>query len=38
VAKSCPSCGAAYLVEKSSKREGTYFACINRECGYKENP
>jgi len=37
VAKSCPLCGAAYLVEKSSKREGTYFACVNRECGYKEN-
>ncbi len=37
VAKSCPLCGAAYLVEKSSKREGTYFACVNPECGYKEN-
>jgi DNA topoisomerase-1 len=36
VAKACPVCGSAYLVEKSSKREGTYLACVNRECGYKE--
>nr|WP_281432432.1 type I DNA topoisomerase [Desulfatitalea alkaliphila] len=38
VAKQCPVCGAAYLVEKTSKREGTYLTCVNRECGYKENP
>jgi DNA topoisomerase I len=37
VAKACPVCGSPYLVEKISKREGTYFACVNRECGYKEN-
>jgi DNA topoisomerase I len=36
VAKACPVCGAPYLVEKSSKREGTYLSCVNRECGYKE--
>lgn len=36
VAKTCPVCGAAYLVEKNSKREGTYLACVNRECGYRE--
>lgn len=38
VAQQCPVCGAPYLVEKSSKREGTYLTCVNRECGYKENP
>jgi DNA topoisomerase-1 len=37
VAKACPVCGSPYLVEKTSKREGTFFACVNRECGYKEN-
>ena len=36
-AKACPVCGASYLVEKNSKREGTFLACANRECGYKEN-
>ncbi|MDA8140658.1 MAG: type I DNA topoisomerase [Desulfobacteraceae bacterium] len=38
VAKACPVCGNSYLVEKTSKREGTYLACVNRECGYKETP
>lgn len=36
VDKACPVCAASYLVEKSSKREGSYLACANRECGYKE--
>ncbi|MBR9982590.1 MAG: type I DNA topoisomerase [Desulfatitalea sp.] len=36
VDKACPVCGTPYLVEKSSKREGTYLTCVNRECGYKE--
>lgn len=37
VAKACPVCAAPYLVEKTSKREGTYLACADRACGYKEN-
>ncbi|RJQ68774.1 MAG: type I DNA topoisomerase [Desulfobacteraceae bacterium] len=37
VAKTCPVCAAPYLVEKTSKREGVYLACANKECGYKEN-
>jgi DNA topoisomerase I len=36
VNKACPACGAPHLIEKTSKRDGTYFACANRECGYKE--
>ena len=32
----CPKCGAPFLVEKSSKKEGTYLACHKKECGYKE--
>lgn len=35
VAKACPVCGAPYLVEKTTKREGTFLACVDRECGYK---
>ena len=31
----CPSCGANYLVEKTTKREGTVWKCANAECGYK---
>ncbi|HVA77693.1 MAG TPA: hypothetical protein VNF27_07340, partial [Candidatus Binataceae bacterium] len=31
----CPSCGANYLVEKVTKREGTVWKCANAECGYK---
>jgi DNA topoisomerase-1 len=31
----CPSCGAAYLVEKVSKRTGAAWQCANKECGYK---
>ncbi|MEZ4528422.1 MAG: type I DNA topoisomerase [Desulfobacterales bacterium] len=34
----CPRCGAPFLVEKSSKKEGNYLACLNRECGYREMP
>ena len=32
----CPECGALFLVEKTSKKEGNYLACLNKECGYKE--
>ncbi|GAB6094615.1 type I DNA topoisomerase [Desulfatiferula olefinivorans] len=31
----CPRCGAPYLVEKTSKREGTYLKCVNDGCDYK---
>ena len=36
VAKRCPVCDAPYLVEKVTKRKGTFVACANRECGYTE--
>ena len=32
----CPQCGASFLVEKRSRNEGEYKACLNKECGYKE--
>ena len=37
VAKACPVCGKPFLVEKNTKREGTFLACVDRECGYKES-
>ena len=36
VAKPCPVCKKPYLVEKNTKREGSFLACVDRECGYKE--
>ncbi|MFZ7128665.1 MAG: type I DNA topoisomerase [Desulfobacterales bacterium] len=35
VAQSCPVCGADFLVEKTTKREGTFLTCITPGCGYK---
>ena len=37
VAKACPICGANFLVEKTTKRDGTFLRCLSKECGYKEN-
>lgn len=37
VLKSCPNCGAGFLVEKSTKKQGTYLLCISENCGYKES-
>lgn len=36
VAKECPECKAKFLVEKTTKRKGAFYACIKKECGYKE--
>lgn len=38
VAQPCPSCGATYLVEKTTKRAGTVLTCLAEGCGYKEIP
>ncbi len=38
VNRECQVCGAKFLVEKKSKREGTYLACITQGCGFKEIP
>ena len=32
----CPECGADFLVEKKTKKEGKFLLCINQKCGYKE--
>jgi DNA topoisomerase-1 len=34
VNKECPLCNARFLVEKSTKKRGTYFACLTKDCGY----
>jgi DNA topoisomerase-1 len=38
VPRPCPDCGSAYLVEKTTKREGTRWQCPNKECGYQQPP
>lgn len=35
VSQSCPVCGADFLVERTTKRDGTFFSCYNRDCGYR---
>ena len=37
VAEKCPQCDAKILVEKTSKKQGTFLACLNKECGFKKN-
>lgn len=36
VEKTCPVCKAPFLVEKNTKRKGTYLACLDKECGHTE--
>jgi len=33
----CPQCGSLYLLEKNTKKAGTYLSCPKRSCGYKSN-
>ncbi|MFN8009748.1 MAG: topoisomerase DNA-binding C4 zinc finger domain-containing protein, partial [Terriglobia bacterium] len=37
IAKSCPQCGASYLLEKITKKQGTLHYCNNDSCDYKES-
>jgi DNA topoisomerase-1 len=32
----CPVCGAPFLIEKSTKRKGTFLTCYHKTCGYEE--
>ncbi len=36
VPKACPDCKAAFLVEKTTKKEGAHLKCLTKGCGYKE--
>ena len=35
VPRPCPKCGAVYLLEKETKREGAIEVCNNPDCGYR---
>jgi DNA topoisomerase-1 len=35
VLQPCPQCGAPYLLEKTTKRDGTVRYCKNEDCDYK---
>ncbi len=36
VNKACPMCNALFLVEKSTKKKGSFLACLTEACGYTE--
>lgn len=36
VAENCPDCSAEFLLEKSTKKQGAFFTCHNKKCGYKK--
>lgn len=35
VDKECPNCGAAFMVEKTTKKQGTFLLCVNEVCNNK---
>lgn len=35
IAQSCPQCASPILLEKTTKKEGTFRYCKNEECDYK---
>jgi len=35
--RECPVCGANFLVEKTTKKQGTFVSCMTEGCGFKEN-
>jgi len=37
VAEVCPKCSAPFLLEKTTKKLGTFQHCANEECGYSSN-
>ncbi len=37
IPESCPRCNSPFLVEKYSRSEGSFKACPNKDCGYKDN-
>jgi DNA topoisomerase-1 len=34
VLEPCPNCKALFLLEKTTKKQGTFYYCANEECGY----
>ena len=37
VVEACPNCKAPFLLEKTTKKQGTFRHCANEECGYSSN-
>ncbi|MEP6818249.1 MAG: type I DNA topoisomerase [bacterium] len=37
VAEACPKCNAPFLLEKTTKKHGTFRHCANEDCGYSSN-
>ena len=37
VVESCPNCQAPFLLEKTTKKQGTFRYCANEECGFSSN-
>ncbi|MDJ0828821.1 MAG: type I DNA topoisomerase [Desulfobacterales bacterium] len=37
VSEPCPICKAPFLTEKATKKDGTFLACLDKECGYKKS-
>jgi DNA topoisomerase-1 len=35
--ETCPQCQAPFLLEKTTKKQGTFRYCANEECGYRSN-
>jgi DNA topoisomerase-1 len=37
VLEMCPQCNAPFLLEKTTKKQGTFRYCANEDCGYRSN-
>ncbi len=37
VLETCPNCNAPFLLEKTTKKQGTFRHCANEECGFSSN-
>jgi len=37
ISEKCPQCGFPFLVEKYSRGKGTYKACPEKDCGYRDD-
>lgn len=37
VSETCPNCDAPFLLEKTTKKQGTFRYCANEECGYRSD-
>lgn len=38
VPEACPDCGSPYLIEKTTKKKGTFRLCPVKECGFEKLP